>query len=176
MPNTWIEAIHAKLHLRYPQQWSTAIEGLDEDALITEWQNVLTGLTGLQVKYGLDMWTGDFPPNVQQFRKLCKAAPEQPPQPANNPRLEQKPVSAETVKRNFKAVKQAALEGNHDQKPISPCESKPCGDSLNFLYSGWVKNIAEFCAKSDHGNRCSKHGENVSNSEWKKYRKIVTDS
>ena len=39
---------------------------------VGEWANQLEGVTGEQVKHGLDNWAEDWPPSSAEFAKLCK--------------------------------------------------------------------------------------------------------
>lgn len=62
-----------ELHGHFGQQWIRDFGDVDGDQ-IRVWQNALSGLTGAQLKNGIDQaqkWEGDFPPNVGQFMKLC---------------------------------------------------------------------------------------------------------
>jgi hypothetical protein len=38
---------------------------------VREWGERLASLTGEQIKRGLDDWHGEWPPNVEQFRRAC---------------------------------------------------------------------------------------------------------
>jgi len=70
MPKMWVAAIFEKFQARYSHKWTSGIEGI-EDTAITEWSNELNGLTGEQVKTGLEAWKGDWPPSAPEFRKAC---------------------------------------------------------------------------------------------------------
>jgi len=63
-------AIFKKLQARYLHKWTSAIEGIEEEAM-REWGRVLKGLTGEQIKCGLDNWSSDWPPAADEFRKAC---------------------------------------------------------------------------------------------------------
>lgn len=52
------------------QKWTSSIEGIEELA-INEWSDVLSGITGDQVKHGLNEWKEDWPPTAHQFRSAC---------------------------------------------------------------------------------------------------------
>jgi len=38
---------------------------------VSEWSDRLAGLTGDQVKQGLDTWREGWPPSADEFRKVC---------------------------------------------------------------------------------------------------------
>ena len=38
---------------------------------VEEWGKRLAGLTGEQIKHGLDAWDDKWPPNAETFRKAC---------------------------------------------------------------------------------------------------------
>lgn len=59
-----------KFQARYPHKWSSGIEGIEETA-IKEWSEQLAGLTGEQIKHGLDSWLEDWPPSAPEFKKVC---------------------------------------------------------------------------------------------------------
>jgi hypothetical protein len=42
------------------------------EEVATEWAKVLTGLTVDDLKHGLDKWDSKYPPNVMEFRDLCR--------------------------------------------------------------------------------------------------------
>jgi hypothetical protein len=46
------------------------MEGLEEIA-VNEWAQGLAGLTGDQIKNGLDSWKGEWPPSLPEFRSAC---------------------------------------------------------------------------------------------------------
>jgi hypothetical protein len=59
-----------KFQARYAHKWSTAIEGIEELA-VTEWSQGLAGLSGEQIKTGLDNLQGEWPPSLPEFRAAC---------------------------------------------------------------------------------------------------------
>ena len=46
------------------------IDGIEEVA-VTEWAQGLAGITGAQMKRGLENWQGDWPPSLTEFRDAC---------------------------------------------------------------------------------------------------------
>ena len=70
LPITWTVAIFKRFHVRYGHKWVSAIDGIEETA-ISEWSQRLAGLTGDQIKRGLDIWSGEWPPSADEFRAAC---------------------------------------------------------------------------------------------------------
>ena len=73
--SAWIDALFAKLTVRYGvaflRQWPDA-----EPALIkADWAEVLDGFSGSDIKYALEHLDPDKPPTAMQFRRLCNSAP-----------------------------------------------------------------------------------------------------
>lgn len=66
----WTTQLFKKFQARYGHKWVSAIQGIEELA-VTEWSEQLAGLTGDQIKHGLDTWTEDWPPCAPEFRKCC---------------------------------------------------------------------------------------------------------
>jgi len=66
----WVLAIFKKLQARYLHKWTSAIEGIEEEVM-SEWSQVLSGLTGEQVKRGLDSWDSEWPPTANEFKNVC---------------------------------------------------------------------------------------------------------
>jgi hypothetical protein len=70
LPAHWISALFKKFQARYLHKWTSAIEGIEEVA-VEEWSQALAGLTGDQLKNGIDSWKGDWPPTAEEFRSAC---------------------------------------------------------------------------------------------------------
>jgi hypothetical protein len=45
----------------------------DAEESMKEWGKELANCSGDEIKYGLETWDAEFPPNVYQFRTRCKA-------------------------------------------------------------------------------------------------------
>ena len=71
MSEVWILAIFKKFQAIYLHKWTSAIEGIEETAMV-EWSQALGGLTGDQVKNGLSNLTDEWPPTAISFRTLCE--------------------------------------------------------------------------------------------------------
>ena len=51
-----------------------SIQSFDDGILktaINEWSEVLGGLTGDQIKHGLESWQEDWPPSAIEFKRIC---------------------------------------------------------------------------------------------------------
>lgn len=71
LPSHWITELFKKFQARYGHKWTSAIEGIEETA-VKEWSEGLAGLTGDQIKYGLDHWSEGWPPSMTEFVDCCK--------------------------------------------------------------------------------------------------------
>ena len=72
MSEKWVSALFSKLQVRYGHKWTSALPTPELTRLaVTEWSEKLAGLSGSQVKHGLDTWEADWPPSCDEFRKLC---------------------------------------------------------------------------------------------------------
>lgn len=67
---TWTLAIFKKFSARYIHKWDSAIEGREKE-IATEWSSYLSGLTGEDIKRGLENWAEDWPPSCVEFKKAC---------------------------------------------------------------------------------------------------------
>ena len=71
IPLTWVAALFKKFQAIYLHKWTSAIEGI-EDTAISEWSQALAGITGEQIKVGLDNLSEDWPPSAIAFKALCE--------------------------------------------------------------------------------------------------------
>jgi hypothetical protein len=74
----WVDAIFARMLLRYGAQWLRMWDGVEIDAVKADWARELEGLegNGRIIQYALEHLPADFPPNVSQFKLLCANRPE----------------------------------------------------------------------------------------------------
>lgn len=70
LPPKWVAALFAKFQVRYLHKWTSAIEGIEELAVI-EWGEVLAGITPEQITTGLANLDPEWPPTAGGFRDLC---------------------------------------------------------------------------------------------------------
>lgn len=55
----------------YGHKWVSQIDGLEEIA-VSEWSQGLAGLTGDDIKRGLNNLTDEWPPSLPAFRAACE--------------------------------------------------------------------------------------------------------
>jgi hypothetical protein len=70
-----IDAIWNKMLVVYGHEWTRKFDGMPLDEVKGAWADDLRGFTVEQIKYGLSM-LGERPPNLIQFKDLCKKAPQ----------------------------------------------------------------------------------------------------
>lgn len=70
LPKAWVSALFKKFQARYGHKWTSVIEGIEELA-VSEWAEGLAGLTGTQIKTGLDALNEYWPPSMNEFRDAC---------------------------------------------------------------------------------------------------------
>jgi hypothetical protein len=78
LPDSWVNALFARLTVRYGSGWTRMWEGIDPAAVRADWAEELGGFEQRPgaIKYGLDNLPPDRPPTVQQFRSICNRVPE----------------------------------------------------------------------------------------------------
>ncbi len=104
MPEHWVSALFRKFQCIYTHRWTSAIDGIEQTA-IREWSKGLAGITGQQIRVGLDACPADWPPTLPEFRQACLGATHDP----HNTRAYQRfapalptpPAAAETVSREL---------------------------------------------------------------------------
>ena len=68
----WTAAIFKKFALSYGGLWTTRLGTQQQtDDMLKEWGRGLHGLTGEEIKHGLDTLP-DMPPSLPAFRRLCR--------------------------------------------------------------------------------------------------------
>jgi len=70
LPSEWISALFKRFQVRYGHKFTGSIDGLEEMA-VKEWAEGLAGLTGAQIKKGLDTWKEPWPPSLPEFMEAC---------------------------------------------------------------------------------------------------------
>ena len=72
MNEKWVSALFSKFQVRYGHKWTSAMPSPELIRLgVCEWSEQLAGLTGEQVKKGLNSWSSDWPPSCTEFRSAC---------------------------------------------------------------------------------------------------------
>jgi hypothetical protein len=72
----WIDAIHARMLVRYGSKWLAMYPGVDGEIVKADWAAELAGFGGVAIRHALDHLPVDFPPTASQFKALCLRAPE----------------------------------------------------------------------------------------------------
>ena len=78
LPINWISALFLRFQAIYGHKFTSTIQGI-EDIATTEWANGMAGITGEQIKSGLEkcaqkkLQPGEqgWPPTLAEFRALC---------------------------------------------------------------------------------------------------------
>lgn len=97
--------IFPKLSLVYGQRLSLMYEGLSDNAVMADWATGLEGISLEGIGWALkNLPPTDFPPNVQQFRRLCaeRPAPRQFPPVLNMDEPCEVPTFVQDVSRRIR--------------------------------------------------------------------------
>ncbi len=70
LPLRYVDEIHARLAIRYGTAWSAKWQGLDQEAIRTDWADQLDGMSPPAIKAALANLPPEFPPTCTAFRKL----------------------------------------------------------------------------------------------------------
>lgn len=106
----WVDVLFTRLTVRYGDAWMRKWGGIDPNAVKADWQEQLQNVFDRNphaIAYALQHLPADFPPNSDQFLKLCL---QKPPEHVALPAPISKPdptFAAEVVKR-IEAAKPAA--------------------------------------------------------------------
>lgn len=71
----WVEAIHARLLVRYGAKWIAQYRDIDPELVIADWADALNGFGDKRIRHALDNLPDDNPPNAAQFARLCARGP-----------------------------------------------------------------------------------------------------
>ncbi len=69
-PISGISGLFKRFQARYGTRWVASIEGI-EDIAVKEWSDGLSGLSGRDIKRGLDNLSDEWPPSLPQFKSAC---------------------------------------------------------------------------------------------------------
>lgn len=75
LPQSWVEALFARLAVRYGTAFLRQYGDLDPAAVKADWAEVLGGIRGDAIAYALQQLPVERPPNAMQFRDLARRAP-----------------------------------------------------------------------------------------------------
>lgn len=82
MKKTWISTIFEMLRRRYDAQWTAKAGGDDKieaRKIMDSWAEVLYDITPEEIRRGfelIDLQAPEHPPNVMQFKRLCRPSEE----------------------------------------------------------------------------------------------------
>ena len=72
LPESWILKLFSKFQVIYGHKWLSIVDTGDLlELAIIEWSERLAGLTGEQIKHGLDNLKDEWVPTPMSFRTLC---------------------------------------------------------------------------------------------------------
>lgn len=72
MPDDWVNAIFTKLSLVYGARFKSMYSGHEVEQVRADWAHELDGIGGESINYALHNLPTLHPPNVLQFRELCR--------------------------------------------------------------------------------------------------------
>lgn len=78
LESRWVDAIHARLLVRYGTRWINLWAGIPEEAVKADWAAELHGLGGDAITHALQHLPPEFPPTVAQFKALALGRSEPP--------------------------------------------------------------------------------------------------
>ncbi len=116
----WVDVLFTRLMVRYGDAWARKWEGIPEDALKADWHEQLETVFAARPKaiaHALNNLPADFPPNSEQFRKLCTGFPEYMPA-----------LAAPAVKAAPEVV--AKVMESVTSKPLDHDGPRACADAL----------------------------------------------
>lgn len=95
LDSRWVDAIHARLLVRYGAQWLNLWSGVSPELVKADWAEELSPFAEMPeaIKHALEHLPDDKPPTVAQFKRLCVQSPRMLP-----PALPAPTASAEVVK------------------------------------------------------------------------------
>lgn len=76
LPAAWVDALFAKLAVRYGAAFMRQWDGIDPAAIKADWSDVLAGFQAHPAAFraALENLPDDKPPNAMAFRALCRTA------------------------------------------------------------------------------------------------------
>lgn len=75
LPRSWVDAIFARLSVRYGAAFLRQWPDVDPVLIKSDWSEVLGGFGGDDISYALEHLPAETPPTAMQFRELCRRAP-----------------------------------------------------------------------------------------------------
>lgn len=113
LPVSWIDHLFEKLTVRYGSAFQRQYADLDIAAVKLDWADMLGGLDGPSLSYGL-RYLPTAPLNAMQFRDICRRAPA-----VEVPRLEAPEIKPDPDR--VKAIMARLAETDDDRTPAQRC-------------------------------------------------------
>jgi hypothetical protein len=73
LPDSWLDHLFGKLAVRYGDAWFRKWDGIPMSAVRADWAEVLGGMSGDSIAYGLQYLPAEHPPTAAAFRALCNS-------------------------------------------------------------------------------------------------------
>ena len=70
----WAAALLARFAVMWPKAWADSLAGLDLNMLRAEWAKGIAGLSGEEIRHGIDHCRthNPWPPSIAEFRTACR--------------------------------------------------------------------------------------------------------
>lgn len=104
LPASWVDRVFMKLTVAYGHRFLSQYSGIDMDLVKADWAEELGGFqqSPTAIQHALSILPSDNPPNVFQFRDLCRKAPQYAPKALPAPPVD--PAMARVVKGALKPI------------------------------------------------------------------------
>lgn len=109
----WVDVLFSRLHVRYGAAWLAKWDGIDADAVKADWHEQLATIFERNPKaiaYALQNLPTGFPPNSDQFARLCTQQPPPVHHALPAPETKPDPAFAAEVIRRIEASRRADPE------------------------------------------------------------------
>lgn len=90
----WVDAIHARLLVRYGTRWVNLWAGIPEELVKADWAEQLAGLGGPSIQHALEHLPPEFPPTAAQFKALALSRADEAPPALPAPKADPRRVAA----------------------------------------------------------------------------------
>lgn len=115
LPSAWVENLFGRLTVRYGAAFMRQYEGLDVALVKADWADVLDGVRGESIGYAL-RYLPNNPPNAQQFRDVCRRAPE-----PDAPRLPAPDEPPERRQQVITMIRSTLVDSDKNESPAAKC-------------------------------------------------------
>jgi hypothetical protein len=120
--SSWVEAILARLTVRYGASFMRQYADLDAQLVKDDWADVLDGARPELIRYAFDNLPADKPVNAMQFRNLVRNGPA--------PEVPQLPPAPADPQRVAEAVAQIAVMATEKAPRAAVSPAQQCIDSI----------------------------------------------